>query len=80
MKGPADRLMRAVGAEVSALGVARLYRSFVRAMVIDGQDAELAAPIEALGLRTRVTETLMRNSKITRQLAETVIELAREGA
>ena len=31
VKGPADRLLRAVGAEVSALGVARLYRAFCRA-------------------------------------------------
>ncbi|MFI5316669.1 MAG: 2-phospho-L-lactate transferase [Myxococcota bacterium] len=65
VKGPADRLLRAVGAEVSATGVARLYRGFCRGMVIDQRDAALAREIEALGLRVRVEETLMRTPEIS---------------
>jgi len=76
VKGPADRLLRAAGAEVSAAGVAGLYRGFCRGMVIDRRDAELAPAIKALGLRVRVEETLMRTPEIAAALAKSVLELA----
>ena len=76
VKGPADRLLSAVGAEVSALGVARLYRGFCRGMVIDRRDAALAGEIEALGLAVRAEQTLMRTPEIAASLAKTVLELA----
>ena len=76
VKGPADRLMRALGSEVSAEGVARLYRPFLRGMVIDREDRALAGAIESLGLAVRVEETLMKSPKIARQLAEAALELA----
>ncbi len=78
VKGPADRLLRAVGAEVSALGVAKLYQPIAKAMVIDRVDAELAPAIEALGLGVRVTETLMKDARVCRQLAELVCEFSKE--
>jgi len=77
VKGPADRLLPAVGAEVSALGVARLYAPFARGMVIDRADAALAAEIEALGQSVRVEETLMKTPKISRELAAATLDLAR---
>jgi LPPG:FO 2-phospho-L-lactate transferase len=80
VKGPADRLLRAAGAEVSAAGVARLYRGFCRGMVIDKQDAALAPEIESLGLRVRIEETLMRTPEIAAALAKTVLELAGRAA
>jgi LPPG:FO 2-phospho-L-lactate transferase len=76
VKGPADHLLRAVGSEVSSLGVARLYAAIARGIVIDRVDARLAPEIEALGLAVRVAETLMKDSKIASQLASAVIELA----
>ena len=76
VKGPADRLMRALGSEVSAEGVARLYRPFLGGMVIDREDRALAGAIESLGLAVRVEETLMKSPKIARQLAEAALELA----
>src|SRR5258705_12833210 len=69
VKGPADRLLRAVGAEVSALGVARLYRAFVRGMVIDRRDEALAPELRALGLAVRVEETPMRTPGVAATLA-----------
>ena len=80
VKGPADRLLRAVGAEVSALGVAKLYQPIAKAMVIDRVDAQLAPAIEALGLGVRVTETLMKDASVCRQLAELAYEFAKEVA
>ena len=76
VKGPVDHLLRAVGSEVSSLGVARLYSAIARGMVIDRVDARLAPEIEAAGVATRIAETLMKDSKIAAQLAAVVIELA----
>jgi LPPG:FO 2-phospho-L-lactate transferase len=78
VKGPADRLLRAAGVEVSAAGVASLYRGFCRGMVIDRRDAALAPAIESLGLRVRVEETLMRTPEIAAALAKSALALAAE--
>lgn len=76
IKGPADRLLRGVGAEVSARGVAAGYRDIVRGFVLDERDAKLAADIEAFGLTTRVVDTLMRDDAASARLAEATLELA----
>ncbi len=76
VKGPADRLMRGVGAEVSARGVAELYRGLIDAFVIDERDADLAADIEAMGIRTRVLDTIMGDVAVAQQLAEAALSLA----
>jgi LPPG:FO 2-phospho-L-lactate transferase len=74
LKGPADKLMRGLGAEVSALGVARHYAAFLDLMVIDTCDAALAPAIEALGLRVLVTDTIMRDSAAKARLAREVLQ------
>jgi LPPG:FO 2-phospho-L-lactate transferase len=76
VKGPADALLRGVGAEVSARGVARLYRELAGGYVLDQRDAAEAADVEALGLCTRVVDTIMRDAPAATRLAETVLELA----
>ncbi len=76
VKGPADRLMRARGVEVSALGVASLYRDILGGMVVDAVDAELAPGIETLGMKTRVVNTLRRTPEIASDLARATLELA----
>jgi len=76
VKGPADRLLRGTGVEVSARGVAGLYAGLCRGFVIDRRDAQQAADIEALGLRCAVTETLMRDADVARDLAQTALALA----
>ena len=76
VKGPADRLLPCAGVEVSALGVATLYRRICAGIVIDREDAALAAPIEALGLAVRVEQTLMRDPSVATQLARAALALA----
>ena len=76
VKGPADALLRGVGAEVSARGVARLYADFVGGYVLDERDRAEVADIEALGLRTVTVDTLMRDPDVAAALARTVLELA----
>ena len=70
VKGPADRLLRGLGIEVSARGVAELYREIAQAFVLDQRDAALEPDLRALGLRTCVTDTIMRDDAHATRLAE----------
>lgn len=76
VKGPADRLLRGVGIEVSARGVASLYRGVVRGFVVDSRDADQAPAIEALGMRTTSTDTWMRDPDASTRLAGEVLDFA----
>ena len=69
VRGPADRLMDPLGIEVSCVGVARAYRDFCSALVIDAQDAALAPEVEALGVRAVVADTVMRDARVAAALA-----------
>jgi LPPG:FO 2-phospho-L-lactate transferase len=73
IKGPADKLMKGLGREVSAVGVARCYRDFLDVMVIDEQDAHLVPAIEDLGIPTIVTNTIMSDLSAKTELARTVL-------
>jgi LPPG:FO 2-phospho-L-lactate transferase len=76
VKGPADRLMRGIGAEVSARGVAEFYRGVIDGFLIDTRDADLAGDIEAMGIQTRVLDTIMRDVAAAARLAEAALSLA----
>ena len=73
VKGPAARMLASLGHEVSALGVARLYRPFIDVFVLDEADAALAPQVEALGLRAVVTQTLMSTPERKLALAHAVV-------
>jgi LPPG:FO 2-phospho-L-lactate transferase len=73
LKGPADRLLRELGHEQSALGVARLYAPWVRTLVIDEADAALASGIEALDMRCVVAPTVMSDATRAANLAKVVL-------
>ena len=76
VKGPADRLLRGIGVEVSAAGVAGHYRGLLDGFVIDRRDAGLRKRIEGMGLACEVTETLMRTPEIAADLARRTLALA----
>ncbi len=76
IKGPADKLMRGLHMDVSAVGVARCYRDFLDVMVIDTQDAHLACDIEDLGIPTMVTNTIMSDIVAKKALAITMLQAA----
>jgi LPPG:FO 2-phospho-L-lactate transferase len=73
IKGPADRMMRGLGWEVSPFGVAQAYRDILDIMVIDQADASLAERIEGLGLEVVVTDTIMRDATAKAALAQAVV-------
>ena len=76
LRGPADRMLATLGHEPSALGVARIYRDVARRFVLDRVDEELAPEIEALGMRTLVTDTVMTDDAARARLASEVLEFA----
>ncbi len=73
IKGPADRMLRSLGLEASAAGVARLYADFLDVWVIDRADADLAAEIEKLGVRPVVADTIMADPERAAGLARMLL-------
>jgi len=71
IKGPADKLMRGLGIEVSALGAAKIYRNFLDVLIIDNIDRDLKPKIEEIGVKVHVTNTIMKT-------LENKIKLAKE--
>jgi LPPG:FO 2-phospho-L-lactate transferase len=76
IKGPADKLMRGLHMDVSAVGVARHYRDFLDVMIIDEQDAHLAEAIEDLGIPTSITNTIMHDDEAKAALARHALRAA----
>ena len=69
IKGPADKLMRGLGLEVSACSVARLYQDFLDVFIIDQLDRTERERIENLGLRVIITNTIMKSLRDKVRLA-----------
>jgi LPPG:FO 2-phospho-L-lactate transferase len=74
LKGPAADMMRGMGMEVSALGVAQLYRGLVDVFILDRADRGLAPAVEKLGMRAVVTNTIMTGMAQKRALARAVLK------
>ncbi len=76
LRGMADRLLPAVGVEVSAAGVAAHYRDLVCGWVIDRVDEAEAERVAALGMRVAVTDTIMTDDDAARSLARVALGAA----
>lgn len=74
MRGPADRMMEAVGLEASCIGVADAYRDFIHVIVIDFADQASIPDIEALEVEPIPAQTLMRGVPQAKALAKKVLE------
>jgi len=59
VKGPAAEMLRALGHEVSAVGVARLYAGLIDSFVLDEVDAALAPEVRSLGMEAVTFDTMM---------------------
>jgi LPPG:FO 2-phospho-L-lactate transferase len=78
VRGMADRLMPAVGLEVSAFGAASAYRGLISAWVIDERDRDLAPRIERdLGFRVAKADTLMVDDDAAERVAQTALAALR---
>jgi LPPG:FO 2-phospho-L-lactate transferase len=74
VKGPADKLLRGLGLEVSAFAVAKLYADFLDVFVLDAADAAEKSRIENLGLEVKVANTLMKSLDDKVELAKAVLK------
>ena len=73
--GMADRLLPAVGAEVSALGAARCYEGFLGGWLVDARDRDLAPAISATGITVGVADTIMTDDDVAEAVARAVLGL-----
>ncbi|HEX4579816.1 MAG TPA: 2-phospho-L-lactate transferase [Candidatus Dormibacteraeota bacterium] len=80
LRGPAAAMLRALGHQVSPVGVAALYSGIIDVMVIDDADAAARSQVEQLGVRAVVTDTIMRDAPARRHLATVALEAAGIGA
>jgi len=74
VSGPAGTLMESQGLPVSVEGIARVYADFLDVLIMDEQDAAEATKVERMGIRVRVTQTLMKSSEDKAWLARTAFE------
>lgn len=72
VKGPADKLMRFLGLEVSCVGVAKYYEEILGHFVIDDKDCGQKSEIEELGIHSYCYDTLMDSIRKKRELAQFV--------
>lgn len=70
VKGPAAKMYRELGIVPSAVAVARHYRDLIAGFVFDQVDKNLEGEIGALGMKTYVTNTLMKSHDDRSRLAQ----------
>lgn len=78
LRGMADRLMPAVGMELTAFGAAAAYQGLVGAFVIDEKDRGLADRIRSeTGMRVAVVDTIMVDDTIAESVVRAALDLVR---
>jgi LPPG:FO 2-phospho-L-lactate transferase len=76
VKGPADKLMKWKGLEVSCFGVAQYYQQIIGHFIIDIRDCKYKLLIEKeLGIKTYCYDTLMINLEKKIELAKFLLSL-----
>jgi LPPG:FO 2-phospho-L-lactate transferase len=76
VSGPAGRLMRASGLDVSPLGVATAYAPWLAALLIDPRDGALRPALEQTGVRAVVTDVMMTSRAREVELARSCLAAA----
>jgi LPPG:FO 2-phospho-L-lactate transferase len=74
LKGPTVEMMRSLGRDPSALGVAREYAEVASSFVLDQADAADRPAIESLDYRVLVADTLMPDVAAAARLAQAILE------
>ena len=74
IKGPAERLLRELGHEPSAVGVARIYKEIAGTFVIDELDLSESKRVRQLGMDCMVLDTMMTSVEKATNLCKSVLE------
>jgi LPPG:FO 2-phospho-L-lactate transferase len=75
LKGPSDKMMAELGHEVSAAGVASLYRDICGTFVIDQADEAAGEAIRAMDMRPLVRPTVMKTVADKERIARDMLAL-----
>jgi LPPG:FO 2-phospho-L-lactate transferase len=70
-------MLRGLGLEVSAYGVAQYYDDLIQGLIIDTLDTVLASRVASVGIRVEVTNTIMRTLADKKALAHTALAFAK---
>ena len=74
VSGPASKFMKALGIEVSSVGVAYLYEDFLDNLVIDLKDDDKKDEINQIINKVTITNTIMNSFEAKKNLAQTIID------
>lgn len=80
LKGPAANMLRELGHEPTAAGIAELLGPVIDTLVIDDADAGLAGAVQQHGVVPWVTDTIMSTPDASAKLALTTLAAATLGA
>jgi LPPG:FO 2-phospho-L-lactate transferase len=75
VRGPAGKIMRELGEEVSCVGLARHYQGICDVLLIDQQDAHFEPKIKEMGIRPVAAPIIMETEADRVALAERVLAL-----
>ena len=73
VSGPASKFMKALGIEVSSVGVASLYKEFLDNIVIDNKDAHMNDDLMQIVNKVTITNTIMNSFDAKKNLAEKIL-------
>ena len=74
VSGPASKFMKALGIEVSSVGVAYLYEDFLDNLVIDLKDDDKKDEINQIINKVTITNTIMNSLGVKKNLAQIIID------
>jgi LPPG:FO 2-phospho-L-lactate transferase len=78
VKGPAAKLMRELGCEVSCVGIAATYEGLLDGMLIDATDVDQAPRLQARGLVVGSGDILMTGDEGRERVARLALELVKK--
>ncbi len=76
LKGPAADMLKGLGHEVSARGVAGILSDYLDGFVIDLEDASILPAFQELGIEARALSSVMTDLSSKKRLAGDVLEFA----
>lgn len=74
VSGPASKFMKALGMQVSSVGVAELYKDFLDVFVIDEKDENLKDNISEIINKVIITNTIMNSLDVKIELSKKILD------
>lgn len=78
IKGPAAKMMQELGNQASVLSIAKHYKGLVDGLIIDTEDGDISAAIHAMGIKVKITNTIMKSLVDRKNLAASTLQFIEE--